>query len=129
VSDSLPLTHLEQELLELSSMAFWGETTATLDEEMLALSPGRATVETTLRGLVARGLMTTERVDDDDWWPVTPAGRRAIGLPRRRPPVGWMNPSSGPFRRSPVNAFFYGIWHRIRSRVKWLLYADTHWRN
>ncbi|HWF51560.1 MAG TPA: hypothetical protein VG294_13055, partial [Solirubrobacteraceae bacterium] len=53
------LTALERELLELCSMS--GETTTTLDEEMLESSPGRTIVEATVRGLVDRGLMTTER--------------------------------------------------------------------
>jgi hypothetical protein len=124
---SQSLIDFEREILELCSMASGGETTTALDEEMLDSSPGRSAVEATLQGLVARGLMTTERVEGEDWWPVTREGRRAIGLPRRRPPVFWINPSSGPFRRSPLNAFFYGIWHRIRSRVRWLLYPDKHW--
>jgi hypothetical protein len=67
-----------------------GETTTTLDQEMLENSPGRETVEATLRDLLNRGLVTTERgphlassgeVFDDDWWDLTPAGRAAIGLP------------------------------------------------
>jgi hypothetical protein len=62
----------------------------------------------------------------DEWWIVTGEGRKAIGLPRRRSPAFWMNPSSGPFRRAPVNAFFYAIWFRIRSRWRWLRYPDTH---
>jgi hypothetical protein len=102
---------------------------------MLDSSPGRSTVEAALRGLLARGLVMTERAlfvgdreYEDDWWVVTGDGRRAIGLPRRRPPARWMNPSSGPFRRAPVNAFFYGIWRWVGSRVMWLLYPDTHWR-
>jgi len=53
------LTELERELLELCSMS--GETTTTLDEEMLEESPGRETVEATLRGLLARGLLSTRR--------------------------------------------------------------------
>jgi hypothetical protein len=88
--DVLPLTPLERELLECCCMA--GETTTTLDEEMLQLSPGRAVVEATLRDLLARGLVTTnrdvfsdvERVYEDDWWDVTENGRKAIGLPRNR---------------------------------------------
>ena len=81
-----PLNKLERELLELCSMS--GETTTTLDVEMLESSPGRATVEATLRNLVARGLLTTERgrsdrdpAHQDDWWDVTLAGRAAVGLP------------------------------------------------
>jgi hypothetical protein len=96
-----PLTALERELLELRSIS--GETTTTLDEEMLAESPGRAAVEAALRGLLARGLLTTkrgiyagfqyprdgsrpfERTYEDDWWDVTPTGRDAIGPTPRRP--------------------------------------------
>ncbi len=66
------MTPLERELLECCSMA--GETTTTLDEEMLEMSPGRAVVEATLRDLLARGLVATsrgvysdaERVYEDD---------------------------------------------------------------
>jgi hypothetical protein len=127
--DDAGLTDLERELLELASLAsIGGETTTSLDEEMLEVSPGRATVETTLRGLVDRGLMRTERatfmgamkprdgvharseahlreaVDrtyEDDWWILTESGREAIGLPREGPKAHWMNPSSGPFRVPP----------------------------
>lgn len=91
------LTDLQRELLELCSMA--GEPTTVLDEEMLESSPGRARMESTLRGLVEVGLMTTERavnggqprrsggegVYEDDWWDVTPAGRAAVGLPPKGP--------------------------------------------
>jgi hypothetical protein len=87
---------LERELLELCSMA--GEPTTVLDEEMVASSPGRGDLEVVLRGLADRGLMTTvrainaadprrsdgQRVYEDDWWDVTPAGRAAIGLPPRK---------------------------------------------
>jgi hypothetical protein len=96
VDDAQPLTALERELLELCSMS--GETTTTLDDEMLEASPGRAIVEATLRSLLVRGLLTTERgtyggrprlsdherVYDDDWWDVTARGRKAIGLPPKR---------------------------------------------
>jgi hypothetical protein len=71
-----------------------GEPTTVLDEEMLESSPGRARVEATLRDLLGRGLLTTERainaglpgrsdgerVFEDDWWCMTKAGRAAIGL-------------------------------------------------
>ncbi len=95
------LTELERELIELCSMApGMGETTTTLDEEMLDATPGRAAVERTLGGLVARGLMSTSRgvyggtqrnrdgstvhrVYEDDWWVVTKIGRAAVGLPPR----------------------------------------------
>jgi len=129
--DTVPLSELERELLELASMApMSGETTATLDEEMLESSPGRDVLQTTLRGLVERGLMTTSqgrfvgemRPRDgvhprseagkrqvvhrdyiDDWWVVSEAGRVAIGKPPR-PRPRWMNPSSGPWRVSPLIA-------------------------
>lgn len=92
------LSDLQRELLELCSMA--GEPTTVLDEEMLESSPGSAKLESTLRGLVEMGLMTTERavnggqprrsagerVYEDDWWDVTPAGRAAVGLPPKGPP-------------------------------------------
>jgi hypothetical protein len=63
-----------------------GEATRVLDEEMLEHSPGRAAVETALRELLELGLVTTVRdvyagplgVFEDDWWDVTPAGRKAI---------------------------------------------------
>jgi hypothetical protein len=83
---------LERELIEIFSMS--PETTTTLDEEMLASSPGRHQLEAVLRDLVERGLMTTfqgtfagvhrprddapeERVFDDDWWEATETGREA----------------------------------------------------
>lgn len=99
VEKGVALTGLERELLECAGTA--GETTTTLDEEMLEVSPGRAAVEAALLGLVDRGLMTTEvgifggiqrnrddgrmvrRVYEDDWWAPTPAGRAAVGLPHR----------------------------------------------
>jgi hypothetical protein len=130
----LQLSDLEQELVELCSVApHMGETT-TLDEEMLQASPGRETVEATLRGLVARGLMTTSRavfggdqrnrdgstehrVYEDDWWVVTAAGRREIGLPQTPSQPEWINPSNGQFRRSPVNAAAYRAWLRLRRQV------------
>jgi hypothetical protein len=108
MNDAQHLSELERELLELASMA--GETTTTLDEEMLESSPGRVTVEATLQGLAARGLMTTtrgmyigERTYEDDWWDVTPAGRSVVGLPPKARAF-WMNPASGPFRVSPLIA-------------------------
>lgn len=91
------LSELEREVLELCSMS--GETTTTLHDEMLKSPPDRATLESTLRGLVVRGLMKTERgeyagvqrsrdgsrafprVYEDDWWDVTAAGRGAIEIP------------------------------------------------
>ena len=91
MSDEARLTGLERELLELISMA--GEPTTVLDEEMLESSPGRSEVEATLRGLLGRGLLITERainagaprrsdgqsVYEDDWWELTRAGRAAVG--------------------------------------------------
>lgn len=95
------LSDLERELLELCSEApFMGETTTTLHEEMLSKEHDRGVVDASLRGLVARGLMTTSRgtfggiqrlrdghvehrVYEDDWWIVTDEGRAAIGLPPR----------------------------------------------
>jgi hypothetical protein len=107
------LTDLERELLELCRLDSAGETTTRLYEEMLESPPDRATLEATLRGLVNRGLMTRWRGTDsgihssvpyeDDWWPVTDAGRAAIGLPPRAESVEefWMNPSKGTWRVSP----------------------------
>jgi hypothetical protein len=71
------------------------ETTTTLHEEMLELPHDRGVVESALRELVDRGLMVTyrgvyggvhrprvgkpeNRVYEDDWWGVTPAGRQAV---------------------------------------------------
>lgn len=82
-----------------------GETTTSLYEEMLRESHDRATIEATLRSLVARGLMTTSRgiyagtqrsrdgrVDarmyEDDWWVLTDEGRAAIGRPPWAPSGG-----------------------------------------
>jgi hypothetical protein len=119
------LSDLERELLELCSMdAEGGETTTTLYVEMLESPPDRATLEATLRDLVARGLMrcwrgtfggdqrnrrtgeTSHVVYEDDWWPVTDAGRAAIGLPSKAQAVrvSWINPSSGPWRVPPLIA-------------------------
>jgi hypothetical protein len=96
VMGALELSELERELLELCSMA--GEPTTVLDEEMVACSPGRGALEMVLQGLVSRGLMTKarainagdprrcdgQRIYEDDWWDVTPAGRAAIGLAPRK---------------------------------------------
>ena len=72
------------------------ETTTTLHEEMLESPLDRRIVEEALRALVDRGLMVTyrgvyggvqrsrdgtppfNRVYEDDWWDVTPAGRHAV---------------------------------------------------
>jgi hypothetical protein len=91
---------LERELLEICSVS--PETTTTLDEEMLAASPGRQALESVLRDLLDRGLMAMfrgtfagmhrprdrppeERVFDDDWWETTEVGRGAAS--RRGGPV------------------------------------------
>lgn len=91
------MSDFERELLELCATApNMGETTTTLHEEMLHEHHDRASVEASLRGLVARGLMTTsrgvfagkqhlrdgrvvQRVYEDDWWVLTDKGRAAIG--------------------------------------------------
>jgi len=95
------LSDLERELLELCAPAVgMGEPTTLLHEQELSERLDRDVVEATLRGLVARGLMTTSRgtyggprrqpdgsekmdVYEDDWWVLTDGGRAAIGLPPR----------------------------------------------
>jgi len=80
-------------------------------------SPGQAAIEASLRGLRARNLVRSEwsstvlTLDHGDaqeyegeWWIITDAGRAAIGLPPARPEAGWVNPSSGPWRVSPLIA-------------------------
>jgi hypothetical protein len=84
------LSDLEWELIQLCSMG--PETTTTLHEEMVESPLDRHVVESALRGLVDRGLMITyrglwggvhrprdgppeDRVYEDDWWELTPAGR------------------------------------------------------
>jgi hypothetical protein len=86
------LSNLEHELLQLCSTS--PETTTTLHEEMLESPLERSVVESALRGLVDRGLMVTyrgvyagvhrprdgtpeDRVYEDDWWELTPAGQQA----------------------------------------------------
>jgi hypothetical protein len=104
--DAERLTEFERELLEACGEP--GEPT-TLLCDMLEQPCDRRTVEATLRDLVSRGLLTTDRgpyygevarpsgeretddveyvAIDDDWWDLTTAGRLAIGLPaHRRPP-------------------------------------------
>ncbi len=106
MAGSVELTDLERDLLECAADA--GETTTTLHEEMLECPPDRLKVESTLRGLVGRGLMTTnrgvyvgERTYEDDWWDVTPEGWAALGLrPHEGRVTSWMNPAKGPFRRT-----------------------------
>lgn len=96
------LSKFERELLELCSVSpNMGETTTTLQEEMLSEDHERSVIEASLRSLMARGLMTTSRGIfagtqhlrdgrfvhrgyEDDWWVVTDDGRAAIGLP----PIG-----------------------------------------
>jgi len=114
MEDVTPLSGLERELLELCSLdRGGGETTTTLYVEMLESPPDRPALEATLRKLVDRGLMrrcrgtfsgaqrdrltgdTSHVVYEDDWWPVTDAGRVAIGLPPIAPEVLRRNPSSG----------------------------------
>jgi hypothetical protein len=87
------LSELDRDLLELCSMS--PETTTTLHEEMLESPLDRRLVEAALRGLVERGLMVTyrgvysgvhrprggqpeDRVYEDDWWELTPAGHEMV---------------------------------------------------
>jgi hypothetical protein len=108
------LSGLERELLELCSMAAYsGQTTTSLDEELLKSSPGRSAVDATLRGLVARGLVTTEReifmgarTYEDDWWIVTNVGRAAIGLPSILRPTQARLSRRNRFLRRCVMRFF-----------------------
>jgi hypothetical protein len=97
--NEVSLTGLERELLQALGAQSAGETAATL-HDVLAPSPGLAAIDATLRGLLARGLLATDRrtwfgghqgtrvgraidrVFGQDWWTVTNAGRAAIGLPR-----------------------------------------------
>ena len=123
MEDVARLSELERELLELCSLdRGGGETTTTLYVEMLESPPDRPTLEATLRNLVDRGLMRQRRgtfggsqrdratgetshvVYEDDWWPLTDAGRLAIGLSLSPPEKLWMNPSSGPFHVPPLIA-------------------------
>jgi hypothetical protein len=135
------LTEFERELLEAVSVggSRFGVATGCVDEELLEASPGRASVEEALRDLAARGLATSERscgsltlrprdgihplaaIDrretvhreyEGEWWIITEAGRAAIGL--RPPEVDefWINPSSGPWRVSPLVA----PWFEWRAR-------------
>jgi hypothetical protein len=87
------LTELELELLERCSMS--PETTTTLHEEMLESPLDRGLVESALLSLLERGLMLTyrgfyvgahrpradppeNRVYEDDWWELTPAGHETV---------------------------------------------------
>jgi hypothetical protein len=79
--------------LELCSRS--PETTTTLHEEMLESPLDRGLVESGLRGLVDRSLRLTyrgfyvgvhrsragppeDRLYEDDWWELTPAGHEAV---------------------------------------------------
>jgi hypothetical protein len=133
MEDPEHLSEVERELLELCCLdREGGETTTTLFVEMLESPPDRPTLEATLRDLVDRGLMgrwrgtysgaqrnrltgeTSHVIYEDDWWPVTDAGRAAIGRPPRAEAVQefWMNPSSGPYRVSPLIAPWCAWWVR-----------------
>jgi hypothetical protein len=69
-------------------------------------------IEESLRGLRSRGLIRSEwshsvldeQEYEGDWWIITDEGRAAIGLPPAKPEAFWMNPSSGPWRVSPLIA-------------------------
>lgn len=107
----LALSDFERELLELCSVSpNMGETTTTLQEEMLSEEYDWPLIEASLRSLVDRGLMTVSRGTfagvqrlrdgrvvhrgyEDDWWVVTDEGRAAIGLPPRPAGWQWMPPS------------------------------------
>jgi hypothetical protein len=133
MEDAERLTDLDRELLEAVSWggSRFGVATDCVDEELLESSPGRAAVEEALRSLVARGLIRAERTSgsltlrprdgihplselgerntvhrqyEGDWWILTEAGRAAIGLPPAEVRESWMNPSSGPWRVSPLIA-------------------------
>jgi hypothetical protein len=109
----VPLTDFERELLDAVSVGGprFGVATDTVDEQELEESPGREVVEATLRSLVSRGLVRTERSGGyltllprdgtevesrtyyGDWWIITDAGWAALGLlPPTRASVS-MNPS------------------------------------
>ncbi len=121
------LSDLERKLLACLQV---GETTTALHEEMLDSPPDRATIEAALRGLVSRGLLTTERGIDlaprgiyqDDWWDLTSAGRQAIGLPPK-PGARWMNPSSSQWRVGPVMSLLcrWRVWRGKRAHPDWWL--------
>jgi hypothetical protein len=137
----VPLTGLELELLEAVSVggSRFGVATDCVDEELLESSPGRTALEQTLQGLVARGLVwsewsesvltlrprdgihplseidqrkTVRRDYQGNWWILTEAGRAAIGLGPPEVEEFWINPSSGPWRVSPLVA----PWFEWRAR-------------
>jgi hypothetical protein len=136
-----PLTDFERELLQVVAIggSRFGVATDCVDEELLESSPGRAAVEQTLRGLVERGLVWSERSEsvltlrprdgihplaeaaerntvhreyEGEWWILTEAGRAAIGLGPPEVKQSWINPSSGPWRVSPLVA----PWFEWRAR-------------
>lgn len=123
---------------------YFGVSSVAFDEELLESSPGRAVIEATLRELVVRGLVRSEqassvltlrprdgirRLSEADkrpairrdyegkWWILTDAGRGAIGMPPFAEAVQtiWMNPSSSPFRVSPVIAPWFA-WRARRGK-------------
>jgi hypothetical protein len=120
------ITEMERELLDalLGGGSRFGRPVPLLEEALETKpSPGRAAIEATLRGLRARNLVRSEwsqsiltlnRGDGEsvaqeyegDWWIITDAGRAALGLPpwAEVTEEGWMNPSSGPWRVSPLIA-------------------------
>jgi len=105
------LSEFERELLESCSVSpNMGETTTTLEEEILTEAYDRELIEASLRSLVDRGLVmvskglfagvqrlrdgsVVHRAYEDNWWVVTEEGRAAIGLPPRRSGWLWMPPS------------------------------------
>ncbi|HEY4426892.1 MAG TPA: hypothetical protein VGN08_01655 [Solirubrobacteraceae bacterium] len=127
------LGDFDRQLLEAVSIGGprFGVATDSVHEELLEESPGRAAVESALRSLRERGLVRSEQSSgsltmrprdgihprseaaerktvhrdyEGDWWIITEAGRAAVGLPPPEPREFWMNPSSGPFRVSPLIA-------------------------
>jgi hypothetical protein len=139
------LSDFERELLELLELggSWFGVATASLDEELLAISPGAAAIEAVMGELCDRGLVRSELsagslslrprsgVDSEHderavvhrefearWWILTDEGRAAIGLPAAAPHSFWMNPSSGPFRVSPLLAPWFAFRAR-RGKAPW----------
>jgi hypothetical protein len=135
------LTDFERALLDAVSIggSRFGVDTDSIDEELLETSPGRAAVEEALRSLVARGLMRSERSwgsltlrprdgihplaeaenretlhreYEGDWWIITEGGWAALGVPPPTITESWINPSSGPWRVSPLIAPLCGWRYR-----------------
>jgi hypothetical protein len=120
------IAEMERQLLDalLGGGSRFGRPVPLLEEALeTEPSPGRAAIEATLRGLRARNLVRSEwshsvltlnrgdgesvaQEHDGEWWIITDAGRAAIGLPpwAEVREEGWMNPSSGPWRVSPLIA-------------------------